>query len=295
MIGYVKIYKPELKMKDFKIYNAYYCGICKALGNRYGLVFRNLLNYDAVFLSIAMDSVNEITSDFENFRCILHPVKKKIRCINSDSINFIADITVFLTYKKLIDDINDENSVMARIGAGAFKSAYKKSVNEIKGLKEKIEEQLNKLTILEKKNSDSIDETADCYGRIYSLIFTEKLKCDSLIRDAVEWLGYNVGRWIYIVDAFEDIEGDLKKQRYNPILNRFPKAKEDSLNEYKTDIRDRMAFILYSALNEASKAYDLIDKSVNSSIIKNILYEGLYSVTEKVLNGDCINGTKKSI
>ena len=295
MIGYVKIYKPELKMKDFQVYNAYYCGICKALGKRYGLVYRNLLNYDAVFLSIAMDSVNEITADYENFRCILHPAKKKVRCINSNSINYIADITVFLTYKKLIDDINDENSLIAKIGTGAFRSAYKKSVLEIGGLKNKIEAQLDQLAVLENAQSDSIDETADSYGKIYSYIFTEHLDCEHSVKDAVEWLGYNIGRWIYIIDAFEDIDGDIKKKRYNPILNRFPMADGTALEEYKKSIRDRMAFILYSALNEASKAYDLIDKSVNSSIIKNILYEGLYSVTEKVLNGDCVDGTKESI
>ena len=295
MIGYVKIYKPELKMKDFQVYNAYYCGICKSLGKRYGLVYRNLLNYDAVFLSIAMDSVNEISADYENFRCILHPIKKKIRCINSNSINFIADITVFLTYKKLLDDINDENSLIAKIGAGAYKSAYKKSVLEIGCLKTIIEAQLEHLGVLEKAQSDSIDETADCYGKIYSSIFTEHVDCEHGVKDAVEWLGYNIGRWIYIIDAFEDIDGDLKKKRYNPILNRFPLKNGMALDEYKKSIRDRMAFILYSALNEATKAYDLIDKSVNSSIIKNILYEGLYSVTEKVLNGDCVDGTEKSI
>ena len=295
MIGYVKIFKPELKIKDYQLYNSYYCGICKSLGSRYGLIYRNLLNYDAVFLAILIDSVNELTADVENFRCILHPVKKKTRCINSKSIDFVSDITVFMTYKKLLDDINDENSLMARIGAGAFKRAYKKAENEIDGIKENIELHLNKLAVLEKDDSDSIDETAECYGRIYGTILTQNLVCEGEILKAVDWIGYNIGRWIYIIDAYEDIEGDVNKNRYNPLLRRFPIDSGQSVSEYRSGIRDRLSFILYTALNEASKAYDLIDKNVNSSIIKNILYEGLYSVTEKVLNGDCINGTEKSI
>lgn len=295
MIGYIKIYKPELKMKDFQIYNAYYCGICKSLGKNYGLIYRNLLNYDSVFLALALDSINAHFSDYEDFRCILHPIKKKIRCTDSMAIDYVTDITVYMTYLKLLDDINDDNSIMAKIGSTAFKSAYKKASGSIGDLTVTIKGYLDKLTSLEKANSDSIDETADCYGRIYSFIFTEKLTESMPEFKAVEWLGYNLGRWIYIIDAYDDLESDIKKNRYNPILRRFPNYSENGFIEYKKSIRDRMAFILYSALDEASKSYDLIDKSVNSGIIRNILYEGLYSVTEKVLNGDCVNGTEKSI
>lgn len=295
MIGYVKVYKPELKMKDYQVYNAYYCGICKSLGKRYGLIYRNLLNYDAVFLSIALDSINDYVCQLEDFRCILHPVKKKVRCTDSISIDYVADITVFMTYKKLLDDVADDNSLIAKIGAGAFNSAFNKASDELGELGPLIEENLLKLNKLETKKSDSIDETADCYGKIYSNIFTYKLDKELDILPAIDWLGYNIGRWIYIVDAYEDIESDIKKERYNSILERYMFDSKDSIEIYKNSIRDKISFVLYAALNEASKSYDLIDKNVNSGIIKNILYEGLYSVTEKVLNGDCKNGTEKSI
>jgi hypothetical protein len=295
MIGYVKIFKPELKIKEFQVYNSYYCGICQALGKRYGLVFRNLLNYDAVFLAIALDSINEHKSDYESFRCILHPVKKKLRCVNNKAVEFASDITVYLTYKKLMDDINDEKSIGAKIGAMALKSAYRKAEREIKGLSDIIENNLSRLAGLEDAKSDSIDETADCYGEIYRNIFLGFSSVEPILETAVGWLAYNIGRWIYIVDAYDDIESDIKKNQYNPILNRFEYDKGTDVSAYKANIRDRMSYILYSALDEASKAYDLIDKTVNSSIIRNILYEGLYSVTEIILNGDTCNGTKESI
>lgn len=295
MIGYIKVYKPELKMKDYQVYNAYYCGICKSLGKRYGLIYRNLLNFDAVFLSIALDSINEFICNLEDFRCILHPVKKKIRCSDSISIDYVTDITVYMTYKKLVDDINDDNSIRAKIGAGAFKSAYKKASESLNTLGSLIEKNLMRLNKFEKANLDSIDETADCYGEIYRDIFTYNLDKDLDILPAISWMGYNLGRWIYLIDAFEDIEIDIKKDNYNPILVKYIYKKDNNIESYKKSIRDRISFVLYAALNEASKSYDLIDKNVNSGIIKNILYEGLYSVTEKVLNGDCKNGTEKSI
>lgn len=282
-------------MKDYQVYNAYYCGICKSLGKRYGLIYRNLLNFDAVFLSIALDSINEFICNLEDFRCILHPVKKKIRCSDSISIDYVTDITVYMTYKKLVDDINDDNSIRAKIGAGAFKSAYKKASESLNTLGSLIEKNLMRLNKFEKANLDSIDETADCYGEIYRDIFTYNLDKDLDILPAISWMGYNLGRWIYLIDAFEDIEIDIKKDNYNPILVKYIYKKDNNIESYKKSIRDRISFVLYAALNEASKSYDLIDKNVNSGIIKNILYEGLYSVTEKVLNGDCKNGTEKSI
>ncbi len=295
MIGYVKIYKPELKMKDYHVYNAYYCGICKSLGKRYGLIYRNLLNFDAVFLAIALDSINDFVCQLEDFRCILHPVRKKLRCTDSISIDYVTDITVYMTYKKLLDDVNDDNSLMAKIGTGAFKGAFSKASDELGKLGPVIEKYLLDLNNLENKKSDSIDETADCYGKIYREIFIHKLNNELEILPAIEWLGYNIGRWIYIIDAFDDIESDIKKERYNPILERYKYNNNDNVEIYKDSIRDRISFVLFAALNEASKSYDLIDKNVNSGIIKNILYEGLYSVTEKVLNGDCKNGSEKSI
>jgi len=295
MIGYVKVYKPELKMKDFQVYNAYYCGICKSLGKRYGLIYRNLLNFDAVFLAIALDSINDFVCQLEDFRCILHPIKKKVRCADSISIDYVTDITVYMTYKKLLDDVSDDNSLMAKIGAGAFKGAFNKASDELGNLGPVIEKYLLDLNNLENKNSDSIDETADCYGKIYREIFMHKLNKELEILPAIEWLGYNIGRWIYIIDAFDDIKSDFKKERYNPILERYKYNNNDSVEIYKDSIRDRISFVLFAALNEASKSYDLIDKNVNSGIIKNILYEGLYSVTEKILNGDCKNGSEKSI
>lgn len=295
MIGYVKIYKPELKMKDFQLYNSYYCGICKSLGKNYGLLYRNCLNYDAVFISIALDSINNTISDYENFRCILHPTKKKVRCITNTSIDYVTDVTVYLTYKKLLDDVNDDNSMMAKIGAIAFKKAYNIASVKLGELAGFINACLSELSVLEKNGSESIDETADCYGRIYSKIFTEKANADINQMKAINWLGYNIGKWIYALDAFDDIESDLNKNRYNPILKRFPYIDSISIKDYKSSINDRMSLIFYSALDEASKAYELIDKNINSDIIKNILYEGMYSVTEKVLNGDRLDAEEKSI
>ena len=175
MIGYVKVYKPELKMKDYQVYNAYYCGICKSLGKQYGLIYRNLLNFDSVFLSIALDSINDYVCELEDFRCILHPIKKKLRCTDSISIDYVTDITVYMTYKKLLDDINDDNSLIAKIGATAFKSAFKKAADTLGELGSLIEANLMRLNELENQKSYSIDETADCYGKIYSDIFTYKL------------------------------------------------------------------------------------------------------------------------
>jgi len=51
MIGYIKTYPPDLKMKEYVKYNAYYCGICHSIKDRWGQIPRLTLNYDCVFFS----------------------------------------------------------------------------------------------------------------------------------------------------------------------------------------------------------------------------------------------------
>ena len=52
MFGYVVVNKPEMKFKEFDVYHAYYCGLCKTLKNNYGLRAQAALNFDMNFLAI---------------------------------------------------------------------------------------------------------------------------------------------------------------------------------------------------------------------------------------------------
>ena len=58
MLGYVKIDKGELKVREYEVYTGYYCGICKSIGKRYGQLPRMALSYDAAFLAVLLASLD---------------------------------------------------------------------------------------------------------------------------------------------------------------------------------------------------------------------------------------------
>ncbi|MFO7611100.1 MAG: DUF5685 family protein [Clostridia bacterium] len=294
MIGYIKIYKPDLKIKEYQVYGSYYCGICKSLGDIYGMAFRNLLNYDSVFIALLRDSFLSMGSEFGSFRCVLHPTKKKTRCINNASVDFAADLTIFMTYKKLADNARDEAGVFSRIGAAAMKKSYEKSKERLGALSTAIESELERLVSLENGKCDDPDTVSDCYGNIMSEIFRHAASGNESVLTQASWMGYNLGKWIYVMDAYDDLFKDSENAAYNPFAAGLD-GHEGDVIEYKKKIRERVGFILFSALEEVAKAYELIDNTVNSGIIKNILYEGLYSVTRKILDGDTIDGSEESI
>jgi hypothetical protein len=295
MIGYVKIYKPELKLKELTLYNAYYCGICKALGDRYGLVYRNALNYDTVFLAVLADCFNNRENPIETFRCVLHPIKKKPRCVPSATMDAVADITVFLSYHKLLDDKNDDDSFWSGIGSSLIKGGYSKSKYRIGETAVRIESFLDRLHELEKSGTDDIDSVSDCYASIIRDTVKYMVDAEKNVKDAASWIGYNIGKWIYILDAVDDISDDRKTGSYNPVIARYPWNQGEDVKDYLKRIRESISFILFTGLEEASATFDLIDKNINSGIIKNILYEGMFDITNKILNGEAKYGGKQSI
>ena len=59
MFGYVTIDKPELKIKDYTRYKAYYCGLCRVLLESYGFTGQMTLSYDMTFAVILLTSLYE--------------------------------------------------------------------------------------------------------------------------------------------------------------------------------------------------------------------------------------------
>lgn len=137
------------------------------------------------------------------------------------------------------------------------------------------------LSKLEKANSSSIDEVADCFGKMLEILFTPKF-IENQKRE-LAWLGYNIGRWIYIIDAYADIKKDFKSGSYNPFLTDV-KTEEELLKKEK-DLKEQLSSTLTFTLENAASAYELLEIFKNDEIIRNILYLGLKIKQEQILSG----------
>lgn len=288
MFGYVKAEIPELKVREKEYYRAIYCGLCRAQGKCTGQCSRFTLSYDVAFLAAVRMAVMNIKPEFKRGRCIAHPIKKNPYAVMNAELEYCAYATAILSYGKCLDDIDDERGkkkllakivrpFMSHSRRRALKvkrknssfGAYSKA--ELYKLDAYVREKLATLADFEEYGSiASVDVPADIFGQILSEIasFGTHGNQKKILRN----IGYNLGKWVYMVDAADDCEEDLEKGRFNPFVRIYDG--ECPTMEQRRVIEDALKVQL-SALEPA---FDLIDYNGNSDmqgIINNILYLGM--------------------
>ena len=276
MFGYVNISKNSITKEDLAIYKSYYCGLCKAIGKK-SQRFRLTLNNDLTFLAVLLSGLEkDEPHTLKDKKCIVHHIKKHDEIGFDRVMDYVSDMNILLVYLKVLDDYEDEKTLSSIILKFLMIKDAKKVQKKYPDLSCKIKSELSRLKVLEKQNSSSIDEVADCFAKILEAVFGEFYENDTQNKKIISWLGYNMGRWIYIIDAFCDIEKDKKKKSYNPFLNNDMDFENLKNLTYET---------LTYTLENISSAYDLLKVYRNDTLIKNILYQGLYGVLISAFKG----------
>lgn len=284
MTGYVIADKPEMKVREFELYNSYYCGVCKSIAARYGQLPRMLLSYDSAFLALLLAGLSPEREQVIPGHCIVHPVKKKFICVDNPAVDHAADILLILAYAKLEDDVRDEGKLSARALRMFLKGAYRKLRERYPELTKEIEGELNRLSELEKSGSDSLDETCAVFGRIMAAAFSAFPDAEENDREVLRQLGSALGRWLYLTDAWDDIGENIRDGNYNPVLLRYGfDGETETEEEFRERTREAVRFLLFFHLGEMSRAYDLLNIRKNKGITDNVLYFGLHRKTDEVL------------
>ena len=272
MLGYVTIAKSELKIREYDVYQAYYCGICKAIGRRCGQLPRLNLSYDSVFLAMVLAGLEDTADEIEMQHCIVHPIKKKPVVLNQRAVNYAADVMVILAYHKFLDDWKDEKSAMGLAGKTALAGAYKRLSKQYPEICQQVEAGLASLSKLEGEKSGSLDLTAGAFAEVMAPLFAgyPGAASDGAKRRILDQLGRALGRWIYIIDALDDYAKDLEKGSYNPLV-------------YRKNKLEGVEDLLYHNLADVMNAHDLLDIKKNKEIIENIIFMGLRLRTDGIL------------
>lgn len=268
MFGYIVVNKPELKFKEFDIYHSYYCGLCRVLKNKYGLRGQISLNFDMTFLAILLTGLYEPDTKLINERCIMHPIKKHWASYN-EYVDYAAKMTIVLTYFKCEDDWLDEQKITKQVYKKLIKKAYIEIKNEYPDKVNKIEKCLHLINSYEKQKIDNLDKISNYFGEVLGNIFTYK---KDEWNDELYEMGHYLGRFIYFIDAYEDIEDDLKKGNYNPFINYYK----------KDDFDDRCKEILELMISESTMYFEKLPIIKNATIIRNILYSGVWTKYELI-------------
>ena len=284
MFGYVIPDKGKLTEEQWGSYRATYCGLCRALKERYGFCSQFLLNYDFTFLALLLRR-EESEPCVDCRHCIAHPFRGRNACHRDFALDTAADCSVLLVYWKLQDQLVDESG-LKKLGAKIlllfFHRAFQRARSNAPVLDRTIASLLHRLHQLEANRSPSLDQTADCFARIMAAMVPAEE--EESRRRELEQLLYHLGRWIYLLDAWDDLDEDLSQGHYNPIALRFSLEKGSGTHaceEAKTHL-DRT---LRHSENLAIAAFYLGDFGWNSPVIENILCAGLSGVRGLVMTG----------
>lgn len=291
MLGYVMPEKPELKIREFELYSGYYCGICKSVERRFGQAPRLTLNYDAVFLALVIASLTPGYEQIQAQRCPVHPLKKRSIVTDEMGIDYAADIMLLLAHFKLLDDQQDEGSLKAKAGLALLSPTYHKLIRAHQEKCDLIQEKLDVLSSLEKEGCTSLDRAAEPFAKLLEEVFLpERYRDDEIRSNGLRHMGYHLGKWIYLMDAYDDLEENADKGTYNPLLNQFGFQKsQETIEQFRWRIKDRVEQNLLIYLAELSKAWETIKTDKNKGILENIIYFGLLRKTEQLLQKGTTN------
>ena len=268
MFGYITIKKDDLKLKDYDKYQAYYCGICQELKENYRKTGQATLTYDMTFLAILLTGLYESKTVQEEHYCVMHP-GKKYPCLRNQYIHYCADMNVLLVYYNLLDDWEDEKKHSALAAAKLLKKSAEQISAGYPRQTAAINEYLKKLHECEKERIEDLDLAAGYTGEVMAEIFVPK---EDIWSDELRKLGFFLGKFIYLMDAYEDLETDKKTGNYNP----FPSISDDP------DYEEKAEQILLMMTAEASRAFEKLPILENVDILRNILYAGIWAKFETI-------------
>lgn len=293
MFGYVKPDKPELKIKDYETYKAIYCSLCRTLGKEYGLLARFLLTYDAAFYALLKKSVLQSKPDCAyKGVCRFNPLKK---CNYIDTDSYLKDaaaLTVIMFYYKVLDNINDGKPLKrlaARLVYPYIKIKFNKAVKKYSKYNDIIKASTDEQARIENEKTDSIDIAAHPTAVSLQNIFSDGIE-DETQKRIVERIGYCLGRWVYLMDAFDDLENDIKAGAYNPFALKY-KLDKSFLTVDNKAIEDDIIKSIRLTANETGLALELLDKNCYKPLIENIIFDGMEAELMKIIKkkrGDLI-------
>lgn len=281
MFGYVIMNKPESRFREYDEYRSYYCGLCRELKENYGISGQISISYDMTFLVLLLDGLYEPKVQKGTSYCAVHPFRKQpVR--KSTVTEYAADMNLLLTYYKCMDDWSDEKKVTRLAYAKALEGKVKEIEKKYPEKAVKIQSGLKTLSDLEAEQERNIDLVSGCFGNIMAEIMAYQ---QDLWETPLRKIGFYLGKFIYIMDAYEDVEEDIEKKNYNPFTENFKKK----------DFSKQIQQILTMMMAECGREFEKLPIFRHVDILRNIIYSGVWcrftTITEEREQQEKNNGS----
>jgi hypothetical protein len=299
VFGYVRAAEGELKMREYELYRAFYCGVCREMGRLTGQSSRLSLSYDAAFFAIVRSAVLGESFSVTPIRCAIHPAKKRSAVDPNETLGFAACAFGALACAKLDDTRSDERGA-ARLAACAVRPVAsgwrRRAARRCDGIDGVVRGGLEKLTSLEAERSASLDDTSGAFGSMLGELAAYGTEGDA--HRMLFEIGDLVGRFVYVCDACEDAGEDVLRSRYNTLVQIYGKDLCEERNVLGLDGKRTKRSVLLPGiasqvkpgammlLKRLSSDVDLIDFDRTpglEGIVRNIVCIGMPGQLRRVL------------
>lgn len=278
MFGYVRYDLPNLYIKDLMLYKALYCGLCKSIGASCGQMARVGLTYDVTFLSALLHNMTGTDIEVERQNCFEHQFKKRPIAKVDELTKELGALNTVLCYYKLTDDIADKGKGRGR--RVWFKKGFRRAKKRYPALVEIVEKYMREQSKTEQEKTSSPDMAAEPSACMMQSLSDHFLK--ERASAATRELFYGIGKWVYLIDALDDYEKDVKKKNYNPFaLSYGAKTRAELMEKNGGDISFLFDTLFYSLRESLSQ----IEFHFNRDLTDNVILRGLPMETDRVMQG----------
>jgi len=262
MFGYITVNEQELKIKEYNRYRSYYCGLCKILREQYGRIGQMTLTYDMTFLVILLTGLYETEGTTKEHRCLTHPGKKHTMFWNECTL-YAADMNILLSYHNCMDDWFDDKSLIKLSAARLLEKKYHQLSKQYPRQVAAMVKYMELVHKSESENKSDLDLVSGYTGTLLGELFVWK---EDIWADTLRRMGYYMGKFIYLMDAYDDLSEDEKKHRYNPWI---PYADHP-------DFEDTCKNVLHMMMADCSREFEKLPILLDAAILRNILYSGVW-------------------
>jgi hypothetical protein len=280
MFGYVIPPVDDLAEEEKERFRRMYCGLCHTLGQRYGQAARLILNYDFTYLAILLSGSGEEVC--REGRCAVKGFRKKTFRETNEAMELAADESVILAYWQARDGVTDHDwlhGLKYRGISALLEPAYRKAAAYRPAYDASVRRQLQMLHDLEQEGCESIDRAADAFA---VLLGSAAQEVDEPVRRRIlEQLLYHLGRWIYLIDAADDLKKDAETGNYNPVALRFSLEN----GNWTPEARREFVLTLDHSVHMMTTAFELWDFGEWTKILETTFYTELFRVGKAVLDG----------
>lgn len=286
LFGYVKPQKWELLLREYDQYNGVYCSLCRRLGRSYGPAAKLALNYDCTFFSIVLIALSSRAPRFERKRCTVNPLKKCTYCLSEEEIDAAAAVTVILSYFKIRDNIEDSPwykkaayYCLLPVAAYARRRAAEKFPEYDSVVSSAMEEQKKAERGAGLGPDGCAEPTANMLAGLLGL--SAGARENTAAARVLHEFGYYLGRWVYLMDAADDLEKDLASGSFNPFALKYGIRGGDA--EGIRAAKHGANEALNMTLARLSAALHLMNLNSFGSVIQNVVLKGLPEMQKELL------------